>query len=121
MTVAIIMIIVGILSAILTIFNAFQEEDWRRLLSLSSAENAGVAVAILGVSLLFAISGLPGPAGLAWIVCLLHLAGHSLAKGTLFLTADGVYSVNGSYAIRQTGSAAKLPLSFSESAHSLRR
>ena len=103
MSVAIIMIIVGILSAILTIFNAFQEEDWRRLLSLSSAENAGVAVAILGVSLLFAISGLRGPAGLAWIVCLLHLAGHSLAKGTLFLTADGVYSVNGSYTIRQTG------------------
>jgi hydrogenase-4 component B len=103
MSFAIVMIIVGILSAILTIFNAFQEEDWRRLLSLSSSENAGVAVAILGVSLLFAASGLPGPAGLAWIVCLLHLAGHSLAKGTLFLTADGVYSVNGSYTIRQTG------------------
>ena len=44
-----------------------------------------------------------GPAGLAWIVCLLHLAAHSLAKGTLFLTADGVYSVNDSYLIRQTG------------------
>ena len=26
-----------------------------------------------------------------------------MAKGTLFLTADGVYSVNGSYTIRQTG------------------
>ena len=103
MSVAIIMIIAGVISAILTIFNAFQEEDWRRLLSLSSAENAGVAVAILGVSLLFAASGLSGPAGLAWIVCLLHLAGHSLAKGTLFLTADGVYSVHGSYTIRQTG------------------
>ena len=103
MSVAIVMIIAGVLSAILAIFNAFQEDDWRRMLSLSSAENAGVAVAILGVSLLFAISGLPGPAGLAWIVCLLHLAGHSLAKGTLFLTADGVYSVNGSYEIRQTG------------------
>lgn len=103
MSVAIISIIAGVLTAILSIFNAFQEEDWRRLLSLSSAENAGVAVAVLGASLLFAASGLPGPAGLAWIVCLLHLAAHSLAKGTLFLTADGVYSVNGSYAIRQTG------------------
>ena len=103
MTVAIVTILVGILSAILAIFNAFQEEDWRRLLSLSSAENAGVAVGILGVSRLFSASGLPGPAALAWIVCLLHLAAHSLAKGTLFLTADGVYSVHGSYAIRQTG------------------
>jgi formate hydrogenlyase subunit 3/multisubunit Na+/H+ antiporter MnhD subunit len=103
MSVAIIMIIAGVLTAILAIFNAFQEEDWRRLLSLSSAENAGVAVAILGVSLLFAASGLAGPAALAWIVCLLHLAGHSLAKSTLFLTADGVYTVNESYLIRQTG------------------
>jgi hydrogenase-4 component B len=105
MSVAIIMIAVGVLSAILTIFMAFQEEDWRRLLSLSSAENAGVAVGVLGASLLLAVIGLPGPAALAWIVCLLHLAGHSLAKGTLFLTADGVYTVNQSYVIRQTGLA----------------
>ena len=103
MSVAIIMIAVGVLSAILTIFMAFQEEDWRRLLSLSSAENAGVAVGVLGASLLLAVVGLPGPAALAWIVCLLHLAGHSLAKGTLFLTADGVYTVTEGYLIRQTG------------------
>jgi hydrogenase-4 component B len=112
MSVAIIMIIAGVLSAILSIFNAFQEEDWRRMLSLSSAENAGVAVAVLGVSLLFAVSGLPGPAALAWIVCLLHLAAHSLAKGTLFLTADGVYSVNNSYLIRQTGLLRNSPILF---------
>lgn len=103
MSIAIITAIVGVLSAILAIFNAFQEEDWRRLLSLSSAENAGIAVTALGASLLFAVLGLPGPAALAWIVSLLHLAGHSLAKGTLFLTADGVYSVNDSYFIHQCG------------------
>ena len=103
MSVAIIMIAVGVVSAILTIFMAFQEEDWRRLLSLSSAENAGVAVGVLGASLLFVVNGAPGPAALAWVVCLIHLAGHSLAKGTLFLTADGVFTVNESYFIRQTG------------------
>lgn len=112
MSVAIIMIFAGVLTAILAIFNAFQEEDWRRMLSLSSAENAGVAVAVLGTSLLFAASGLPGPAALAWIVCLLHLAAHSLAKGTLFLTADGVYSVNDSYLIRQTGLLRNAPVIF---------
>jgi len=112
MAIAIVMIISGVLSAILTIFNAFQEEDWRRLLSLSSAENAGVAVAVLGASLLFVTTGLPGPAGLAWTVCLIHLAGHSLAKGTLFLTADGVYSANESYLIRQTGLLRNTPALF---------
>ncbi|MGB8478517.1 MAG: proton-conducting transporter membrane subunit [Acidobacteriaceae bacterium] len=102
-SVAGIMIFAGVLSAILAIFNAFQEEDWRRMLSLSSAENAGVAVAVLGVSWLLLACGLPAQAGLAWIVCLLHLAAHSLAKGTLFLTADGVNSINGSYTIVQRG------------------
>jgi formate hydrogenlyase subunit 3/multisubunit Na+/H+ antiporter MnhD subunit len=103
MSIAIIMILAGVLSAILSIFNAFQEEDWRRMLSLSSAENASVAVAVLGASMLFAAAGMPASAGLAWVVCLLHLAAHSLAKGTLFLTADGVYAANESYLIRQTG------------------
>lgn len=103
MSAAGIMVLAGVVSAILAIFNAFQEEDWRRMLSLSSAENACVAVAVLGASWLFLACGLPEQAALAWIVCLLHLAEHSLAKGTLFLTADGVRSVTGSYAIRQTG------------------
>ena len=103
MSAAGIIVLAGVVSAILAIFNAFQEEDWRRMLSLSSAENACVAVAVLGASWLFLACGLPEQAALAWIVCLLHLAGHSLAKGTLFLTADGVRSVTGSYAIRQTG------------------
>lgn len=112
MSLAIIMIFAGVLTAILAIFNAFQEEDWRRMLSLSSAENAGVAVAVLGTSLLFEVLGLPGPAALAWIVCLLHLAAHSLAKGTLFLTADGVYAANNSYLIRQTGLLRNAPVIF---------
>jgi formate hydrogenlyase subunit 3/multisubunit Na+/H+ antiporter MnhD subunit len=103
MSAAGVIVLAGVVSAILAIFNAFQEEDWRRMLSLSSAENACVAVAVLGASWLFLACGLPEQAAMAWIVCLLHLAGHSLAKGTLFLTADGVHSATGSYAIRQTG------------------
>jgi hydrogenase-4 component B len=98
-----VIVLVGVASAILAIFNAFQEEDWRRMLSLSSAENACVVVAVLGASWLFLACGLPEQAALAWVVCLLHLSAHSLSKGTLFLTADGVNSITGSYTIRQTG------------------
>jgi hydrogenase-4 component B len=64
------------------------------------------------VSLLLAASGRSGPAGLAWTVCLLHLAGHCLAKGTLFLTADGGYSVTDTYLIRQTGFLRNAPVIF---------
>ena len=36
------------------------------------------------------------------MVALLHLAGHALAKGGLFLTADGVYYATKKYAIFHT-------------------
>ncbi|WP_454887879.1 proton-conducting transporter transmembrane domain-containing protein [Sphingomonas oryzagri] len=96
-------VLVGVATAILAILYAFQEDDWRRLLSFSSAENAALAVVTLGASILFGADGNRHLAGLAWTVSLLHLAGHALAKGCLFLTADGVRAATGSYHIRQKG------------------
>jgi hydrogenase-4 component B len=95
-------ITVGVLSAILSVLYAFQQEDWRCLLSFSSAENASVAVGLLGAALLFRQGGLPDLAGLAWTVALLHLAGHALAKGGLFLTADGAFAATGGYLVRHS-------------------
>ncbi len=98
----IIVVAVGVVSAILTALYAFQEEDWRALLSFSSAENASVAVAMLGASMMFRADGHADLASLAWVVGLLHLAGHALAKGGLFLTADSVYRAAGDYLIAHT-------------------
>jgi formate hydrogenlyase subunit 3/multisubunit Na+/H+ antiporter MnhD subunit len=95
-------VIAGVLSAILAVLYAFQQDDWRTLLSFSSAENASIAVTILGAALLFRQSGLEALGGLAWTVSLLHLAAHALAKGTLFLTADGVFAATGRYDIRHS-------------------
>jgi hydrogenase-4 component B len=100
--IGIFVVIVAVLSAILTALYAFQQEDWRTLLSFSSAENAALAVAMLGVALIFRGHGRPELASLAWTVALLHLGGHALAKGGLFLTADGVYRATGCYDILQT-------------------
>jgi formate hydrogenlyase subunit 3/multisubunit Na+/H+ antiporter MnhD subunit len=97
--VGIFIIIVAVLSAVLTALYAFQQDDWRSLLSFSSAENASIAVAMLGAALIFRGHGMPELASLAWTVSLLHLAGHALAKGGLFLVADGVYRSTGSYSI----------------------
>ncbi|MGC2629104.1 MAG: proton-conducting transporter membrane subunit, partial [Rhodomicrobium sp.] len=86
---------------------AFQQDNWRELLSLSSAENGSLAVCLLGVALMFRQDGLMDLAGLAWTVALLHLAGHSLAKGALFLSADGVYRATGDYLLVQRGILAR--------------
>lgn len=95
-----ILVLVGVASAVLTILYAFQQSDWRRLLSLSSAENGSLAVVALGAALMFRGDAHPALAAMAWTVALLHLAGHALAKGAMFLTADGVFRATGSYEIR---------------------
>jgi formate hydrogenlyase subunit 3/multisubunit Na+/H+ antiporter MnhD subunit len=100
---SIIVIVVGTLSAILTILYAFQQDDWRCLLSFSSAENASIAVVALGAAMLFRGSALIDLAGLAWTIAPLHLAGHALAKGALFLAADGLRRSNGGYRIAYGG------------------
>lgn len=96
-------IAIGVVSAVLAILFAFQQDDWRSLLSYSSAENASIAVAMLGVTQLFRSDHLNDLASLAWTVALLHLAGHALAKGALFLVADGIQASTGNYDIVPRG------------------
>jgi formate hydrogenlyase subunit 3/multisubunit Na+/H+ antiporter MnhD subunit len=99
----IVVVTLGVLSSILAILYAFQQDDWRRLLSFSSAENAAIAVTVLGASLIFREDGHAELAGLAWTVAMLHLSGHALAKGGLFFCADGVHEASGSYRLAQRG------------------
>ncbi len=103
---------VAVVSAILTALYAFQQHDWRELLSLSSAENGSVAVCLLGAALMFRHDRLLDLAGLAWTVALLHLAAHALAKGAMFLSADGVFRVAGDYRVEQRGIVARSPWLF---------
>ncbi len=103
---------IAVVSAILTALYAFQQEGWRELLSLSSAENGSVAVCLLGIALMFRHDGLSDLAGLAWTVALLHLAAHSLAKGAMFLAADGVFRAAGDYRLVQRGILGRSPFLF---------
>lgn len=103
---------IAVLSAILTAFYAFQQDGWRELLALSSAENGSVAVCLLGATVMFRQEGLMDLASLAWTVALLHLAAHALAKSTLFLAADGVYRSCGDYRLVQRAILRRSPWVF---------
>ena len=103
LTLGIILVIAGVISAVLSALYAFQEDSWRRLLAFSSAENGAVAVALLGAALIFAQNESGLLSGLAWIAALIHLAGHTLAKGALFLSADGVKLATGDDRLVQRG------------------
>lgn len=103
LTLGIILVAVGVISAVVNALYAFQQDSWRRLLAFSSAENGSVAVALLGAALIFAQNGSGALSGLAWITALLHLAGHSLAKTGLFLSADAVAMIAGDDRLTQRG------------------
>ncbi|MGR2912311.1 proton-conducting transporter membrane subunit [Acidithiobacillus ferrivorans] len=107
--VGILLVALGTVSAILAILYAFQQEDWRRLLAFSTAENAGLAVVALGAASLFRADGLSMLTTLAWTVGLIHLGGHSLAKGAMMLSADRVAAVRGNYQIAQSRVLALAP------------
>lgn len=108
----VVVIWIAVLSAALTALYAFQQDDWRRLLAYSSAENASIAVAAVGASLLFRQDGHAELAGLAWTVGNLHLSGHALAKAGLLICADGVQDASGSYRIAQCGWLQRSGLAF---------
>lgn len=103
----VLLVSIGIISAVLNALYAFQQGSWRRLLAFSSAENGSVAVALLGAALIFAQNGSSMLSGMAWIVALLHLAGHSLAKTALFLSADAVALTAGDDRLIQRGLLAR--------------
>ncbi len=83
-------ILLGVGTAILAGLFAFVQGDWRRLLGMSTAENAGIAVTALGASLIFRSDHLIALAALAWLAGMIHLIGHAVTKGTLLEVGDVV-------------------------------
>ena len=106
----VIVLAAGVCSAMLAILYAFQQNDWRRLLAFSSAESAAIAVTALGAALVFRAGGQDGLAALAWIVGVLHLMGHSLAKGALFFAADSAAALQGNRRLQQNAILRHAPL-----------
>ncbi|EQD41538.1 Formate hydrogenlyase subunit 3, partial [mine drainage metagenome] len=104
-----VLLALAIVTAVLTGLYAFQQDDWPKLLAFSSAENAAIAAAALGAALIFRGYGQDQLAALAWIVGLVQLMGHSLAKGALFFTADAAHHLTGSDQIRPDALFRKAP------------
>lgn len=101
---------IAVISAILATLYAFQQKDWRRLLSLSSAENASIAVLLISAALMARAHNHIDLAGMETMISLIHMAAHCLAKGCMFLIADGIFKARNSYDIKQMGIIKKTPI-----------
>ncbi|MDD3350714.1 MAG: proton-conducting transporter membrane subunit, partial [Eubacteriales bacterium] len=77
----------GIISAVLGVAYALMEQNIKRLLAFSSVENMGIILIGMGAAMIALSKGNSFVAALALTACLFHTLNHSLFKGGLFLGA----------------------------------
>ncbi len=83
-------LLVGVVSALLGVLYALMEHDLKRLLAYHSIENIGIILMGFGAALLFRSYGHPALASLALIAGLFHTLNHGVFKCLLFLGAGSV-------------------------------
>jgi formate hydrogenlyase subunit 3/multisubunit Na+/H+ antiporter MnhD subunit len=81
---------VGLFSAMFGAIFAAVQTDMKRLLAYSSIENIGIIFTGIGLAILFDASHLPLFAALALSAALLHTLNHSIFKSLLFLATGSV-------------------------------
>ncbi len=82
---------VGVLSALLGVLYALMEHDLKRLLAYHSIENIGIILIGFGTALVFRAQGHSTLAAVALIAGLYHTMNHAIFKGLLFLGAGAVH------------------------------
>lgn len=80
----------GALSALLGILYGLAENDMKRFLAYSSAENMGIIFMGIGTSMLFGSYHHPALGALALTAALYHAMNHAIFKGLLFMGAGAV-------------------------------
>lgn len=100
---AVVVLIIGTISALVGILYATTENDLKKILAHSSIENMGIVTVSLGAGLLFSVSKEPVLAGIAYITALFHLVNHSFYKSLLFLGAGTVDARTGTRDLDRLG------------------
>lgn len=98
---------IGVASAVMGVLYALMEHDIKRLLAFSSIENIGIILIGLGVALLAKGAGADALAALALTAALFHTLNHALFKSVLFLAAGSVQSAAGTRDLNALGGLAR--------------
>jgi hydrogenase-4 component B len=98
-----VVLIVGVVSAVLGVLYALMEHDLKRLLAYHSIENIGIILMGLGAALIFRVAGHPQLAGVALIAAMFHTLNHAIFKCLLFLGAGSVLHSTGTRNMEEMG------------------
>ena len=101
------LIAVGAVSAVYAILYALAETDLKRMLAYSTVENTGLIGLAVGLALVGRATGLAAVAWLGTAAALLHVVGHALLKGLLFLGAGAVLHSTGTTEMERLGGLAR--------------
>jgi hydrogenase-4 component B len=99
----VLILMIGMVSAVLGVLYAIVDTDIKRLLAYSSVENVGVILLGLGAGLIFRSYNLNVLAALALAAALLHCLNHTIFKGLLFLGAGAVLHATGTRNMEDMG------------------
>lgn len=92
---AVIVLVVGAVTAVLGVLYALMQHDLKRLLAYHTVENIGIIYIGLGLALAFLANGMATGAALALTAALFHVLNHSLFKSLLFFGSGAVLSATG--------------------------
>src|SRR5229473_3044369 len=96
-------LIVGVVSAVLGVLYALMEHDLKRLLAYHSIENIGIILMGLGAALIFRVAGHPLLAAVALVAAMFHTLNHAIFKCLLFLGAGSVLHSTGTRNMEKMG------------------
>ena len=94
---------IGVTSAVLGVLYALMEHDLKRLLAFHSIENIGIILIGVGIALLASADGVTALANVALIAALFHTLNHALFKSALFLASGSIQSAVGSRDLNALG------------------
>ncbi|MDQ7832238.1 MAG: proton-conducting transporter membrane subunit [Desulfovibrionaceae bacterium] len=101
---------IGILTGVLGLLAGLGQGELKRFLAFSSIENMGIIFLGLGLGVLAAATGHPGPALFALSGLLFHVINHALLKGLLFFGAGSVlHAVGHGFMERLGGLSKRMP------------
>ena len=102
-----VVLVIGTLSALIGVLYANVEHNLKTMLAHHTVEQLGIVTIGLGAGLVFATTGHPLIASIAFIAALYHMTNHSLYKALLFLSAAWVDTTVGARDIDRLGGLIK--------------
>jgi len=94
---------IGTLTAIYAILNALFQNDIKKLLAYSSAENIGIILAAVGLAMIYASRSLIELSALTLTAALFHILNHAVFKSLLFSGAGSVLYATGTKNMNELG------------------